>query len=303
MLVGERRAAGGHGQGHAGTVEADDVGVALADDGRAGRDDRGLGPVEPVQHLGLVVERRLGRVLVLALVARALAAGQDAAAEADGVAPVVVDREQDAGPEVVVQPAPAVHAGEAGALAQSLSSRSARVRRVPGVGRPADLEVAHHVAVEPPLAQVAAGGAGVGARKEPLVVPGHGAGHGVDELGPPLAALALVAVGVAQGDPGLARQPLDRRGEVDLLLLHDEVEDVALGLAAEAVEDVLVGVDRERRGLLGVERAQPGPLPPDPPQRRVLGDDGHDVGRGPYRSDVLVVDAHRGEVTGGGARA
>ena len=47
--------------------------------------------------------------------------------------------------------------------------------------------------------------------------------------------------------PALAASHSTAAGEVDLLLLHDEVDDVALGLAAEAVVHVLVGVDRERR--------------------------------------------------------
>src|SRR5690606_12909912 len=88
-------------------------------------------------------------------------------------------------------------------------------------------------------------------------------------------------------------EALDRRGEVDLLLLHDEADDVALRLAAEAVVDVHLRVDREGRGLLGVEGAQPRPLPPGPSQRGVLADDLHDVGRRPDRGDVLGVGAHR----------
>ena len=64
---------------------------------------------------------------------------------------------------------PRLFTREAGALAQALVEPQRPGERAPGVGRPADLEVAHHVAVEPPLTQVAAGSAGVGARKEPLV--------------------------------------------------------------------------------------------------------------------------------------
>src|SRR5690606_30962427 len=122
-------------------VEPDDVGVALADHCGALRHDRRLRSIEPVEDLGLVVERRLGRVLVLALVTGPLSAGEDAPAEADRVTPVVVDREPDAGTEVVVAPTPAVLPGEAGALGQVLVEPERPGERIPGVGRPPDLEV------------------------------------------------------------------------------------------------------------------------------------------------------------------
>ena len=71
--------------------------------------------------------------------------------------------------------------------------------------------------------------------------------HGLAQLAPRLAAVALGLVGVAEGDAGLGGQQLDRAGEVEVLDVADERDHVALGLAAEAVEDALLGVDRERR--------------------------------------------------------
>ena len=63
-------------------------------------------------------------------------------------------------------------------------------------------------------------------------------------------------------------------------------------LAAEAVVEALLGVDAERRRLLGVERAQPAPAPAHLLQRGVLADQGHDVGGRPDLGDLLVRYAH-----------
>ena len=125
------------------------------------------------------------------------------------------------------------------------------------------------------------------------MVPVDGLVHGVDELGPALAGLALALVGVAQGDPGPAGQQLDGGHEVEVLDLPDERDGVAPDLAAPAPVEAELLVHVERRRLLGVERAQA--RPSACPTRRswvywVITDD--DVGRGPHGHDVLVDDAH-----------
>src|SRR5918999_2543063 len=71
------------------------------------------------------------------------------------------------------------------------------------------------------------------------------------------------------------REHLHRVHEVEPLRLLYEPDRVALGLAAEAVEELVDGVDRERRRALVVERAQPGVARPHPPQ----------VGLRPYQLD------------------
>jgi hypothetical protein len=58
--------------------------------------------------------------------------------------------------------------------------------------------------------------------------------------------------------------------ELERLGLLDELEGVAALAAAEAVVQLLLGVDRERGGALVVERAQPGPARADPAQVRLL---------------------------------
>src|SRR5690606_38097188 len=127
---------------------------------------------------------------------------------------------------------------------------------VPGVGGPAEAVPAHDLAVEAPAAQVAAGLAGVGRGEQALVVPLDGPLDRVVQLLPAPPALPLGGVGVAQGDAGPGRQPLDRAGEVEVLDLPDEGDGVAGFLATEAVEEPLLAVDAEAGRLLGVERAQ-----------------------------------------------
>ena len=77
-----------------------------------------------------------------------------------------------------------------------------------------------------------------------------------------------------------------------MLDLAHERDDVALGPAAEAVVEALLLVDRERRGLLGVEGAQTLPAPADPLQLDVVADHRDEVGRLPNPDHVLVDDPH-----------
>jgi hypothetical protein len=84
----------------------------------------------------------------------------------------------------------------------------------------------------------------------------------LEELEQALAALA-VGVGPAAGlfvvelHAETVGQRLDRLGEVEVLLLFDEREQVAALAAAEAVVELLARVDRERRRLFFVKRAAP----------------------------------------------
>jgi hypothetical protein len=58
---------------------------------------------------------------------------------------------------------------------------------------------------------------------------------------------------VFQRDPGLFREKLHRRREVDLLEFLDEIDRAAVGAAPEALVELAVGDDVEGRGLLVVE--------------------------------------------------
>ena len=79
-------------------------------------------------------------------------------------------------------------------------------------------------------------------------------------------------------DPVAVGQQLDRLGEPEPLLLLDELDHVAADPAAEAVVELLLRVDRERRRALLVERAEPDLARAPAPQVGVGGDDLDDVG-------------------------
>ena len=72
-------------------------------------------------------------------------------------------------------------------------------------------------------------------------------------LGPRVLLLAL------QLDPVAVGQQLDRLGEPEPVLLFDELDHVAADPAAEAVVELVLGVDREGRRALVVERAEADP--------------------------------------------
>ena len=98
---GERRAQGGHHVGDPGLVQRDDVGVALHHDGAAGGGHASLRLIKPVEHLGLVEQRRFLGVQVLRL-----AGADDAAPEGHAVALGVEDGEHHALVEAVAHRAP-----------------------------------------------------------------------------------------------------------------------------------------------------------------------------------------------------
>ena len=81
--------------------------------------------------------------------------------------------------------------------------------------------------------------------------------HDAEQRLAPFAVELVLAAGVvADRDPGPCRQSLHGFDEVAALDAAEERDRVAGGLAAEAVVEALLGVDRERRRLLGMKRAQ-----------------------------------------------
>ena len=157
MLVGQRGATRRDRVRDAGERERHHVGVALADHDLTAADDLALRPVQAVEQPALLVDRRLGGVLVL----------RSVGAERRG------RRSRPASPRgrrSGTSAAPRnwscslfdlVHEREPGA---SMSSRDelllveVHAQPVPAVGRPPELELARRVAVEPAAAQVAARG-------------------------------------------------------------------------------------------------------------------------------------------------
>ena len=109
------------------------------------------------------------------------------------------------------------------------------------------------------------------------------AGGALEQLLQPRARLALllgarVLLLALELDPVAVGQRLDRVGEREPLLLLDELDHVAAHPAAEAVVELLLRVDRERRRALVVKRAQAGEAGARAAQVGVGGDDLDDVG-------------------------
>ena len=129
---------------------------------------------------------------------------------------------------------------------------------VPGARREADAEVLQRLLGEPALGQVLARLAGLLRLPEVVRVVG---GAAFQQLLQALAALPCglrprVLLLALQLDPVAVGERLDRLGEPEPLLLHHEAEDVARHPAAEAVVELVLGVDREGRRALVVERAE-----------------------------------------------
>ena len=104
--------------------------------------------------------------------------------------------------------------------------------------------------------EIAPGGHAARPRKLRLEPGSRGLHHAVERVALPLPCLgARVARG--QREPRIARQPLHRFREREALVPHDEADDIAVGAAAEAVEEALVLVHGEGGRLLLVEWAEP----------------------------------------------
>ena len=159
-------------------------------------------------------------------------------------------------------------------------------------GAEAEHETTRGVALETAAAQVAARLSPVGTAEQTLVVE---VDRGLCRLVQALLALALgreVRIVVAQRDVRPRREPLHRTHEVELLDLAHECDRVTALLATETKIGPELGVHRERRRLLGVERAQTLEATPDTLERDVLADEGDEIGGLANPLDVFVEDAH-----------
>jgi len=124
------------------------------------------------------------------------------------------------------------------------------------------------------------------------VVPVDRLGHRRHERAAPLVLAGGGGRVVVELDAGPVGEPLDGSGEVEVLRLADEGDDITAGLAAEAVVHAEARVERERRRPLGVERAQTLQPAADPLERDLFTDHGDDVGRLTDSGYVLVDDSH-----------
>lgn len=200
----------------------------------------------------------------------------------------------NAAAEAVDGAAPAV-LGEAGGdqllVAEALAAQIAG-EVVPAGRAVADAEVGGGRLVEAALGEELP--ADLGLRAVQLL--GVEAGGRLVRLDQPDALAALVggvvpALLVPQGDAGLGGEPLDHLRERQMVDLLHEGDRVAALLAAEAVEETLARAHLEGGGLLVVEGAESLEVATARvAQLEILGNDGVDRDRVPYRLHVVVID-------------
>ena len=258
MVVAERRTAGGDRRGHSRQVAGHHVGVALHHHRLGGAGHVAPRQVDAVEHLALLVDRRLGGVEVLRL--DPVVVEDPARPEPDRVAAGVADRPQQASAETVVGRAPHRHepAGDHLVVAEALLPQVGEQGVAVARGE-ADPEPVGRRLVEAALVQELPGHQRVGGGELPGVeLLRHPVGLDQPAAGGPLGPLvADVTVLAPQLHAVLVGEALDRLHEADPVDLHQEREDVAAFLAAEAVEELAGRGDMERRRLLVVEGAEP----------------------------------------------
>ena len=289
VIYAEGRPQRRHRIGEAGLVHGDDVGVALADDGRPGCRHGLLGAVVGKEVLALVEDRGVTGVEVLG---RVVGRTQDAAAKGDGPALLVVDGEHRPVVEPVGKAPRALHGKVGGdellgakALPAQVRDERAASRRVAKV--PA---TAHVRAKAAPGKVCARGGRSLAATThEHGVVVVVCQRQGLDQAvlarpaGRPPVLGKLDARAICQVANGVRKR--------EVLALHHVLEDVAaLAARAKAMPQARCRVHLERGGLLVVEGAASPELAAALAQLDRLAHQLHDVGGLADPLLVLVAD-------------
>ncbi|MCU0313384.1 MAG: hypothetical protein MUC84_04905 [Solirubrobacteraceae bacterium] len=296
LVVGERGAHQADGVHEARLVHRDHVGVALAEQHLPRLRRRRARQVGAEQVAALVVDGVVGRVDVL----RLLVGADGAPAEPEHAPARVAERELEPPAEEVVEVAVASAAREPRVEELLLGVAGApRVHehRVPRARRVADPEGAQRLLLEAAPEQVRPRLGGLLGLPEHPHVPRRGP---LEQLEQPLAALApargvRVLVDDLERHAVAVGEVLHRLAERQPLGQLDELEEVAALAAAEAVEDLLLGVDAERRRALVVERAGAHPLVPGAAQLGLRAHEVEHVGRVADALDRLGgVAGHRG---------
>src|SRR5262249_11926744 len=117
-----------------------------------------------------------------------------------------------------------------------------RDQRLPALGREAETKSSGDLGLDPALAEIGTRPL-TGGLPEGVDVGARGEIHRPEEL--LSARIGARPTLVGQRDPDALCQRADRLGERETILAHDETEGVAADSAAEAMEDVLLGVDGE----------------------------------------------------------
>jgi hypothetical protein len=246
LLGGQVGAEGRHRVPEPRLVERQHVHVPLDDDDLAGLADGRPRLVEAVQQLALLEQRRLGRVEVLRQ-----RVAEHPTGEADEPPERVAHREHEALTEAVVAPT-ALVLGDQAELEQVVVAHplgeQVLEQAVPAIGREAQPPGRRGGVLDAAVAQVGLGRATGQAGAE----VGQGGLVHLQQVAP----APLPRRAAAHLDAHPLAEEAQRVAELHALGPHHELEGVALGAAAEAVEEAAVDVDVERRGALGMEGAQ-----------------------------------------------
>ena len=182
----------------------------------------------------------------------------DAAAKAHHLAPMVEDGQHQAIAELIVKPA--IFIGDNQARRQKFlltisPPRHLLQKPIPRVGGSAHTEVHRHLAGNPPLFQIVADSLALLGQQHFVVPPRRFLVQLQQALALPLGTLvAAVALWHFHARP--LGEELHRLGEGQVFHLHNEVDDPAALMAAEAVINLLARIDGERGRLFIVERTQ-----------------------------------------------
>ncbi len=289
LHLGEGGAGGGDNVFNSGHVDGDAVHLAFDEEGEAEGADVGFRLVEVEKDLAFAIEGGLGRVEIFRDVAALFVLGvEGAAGEGDGLALFVGDGEGDAFAEAGVELALAsvgllFGAEEAAGAEDGVREvfRQLLAHVVEVVGGVADAEFGDRVGGDAASGQVFAGACGLGTFEGGFEVL-RGGFVDVDELAAEAGFAGFFGraeLALGEGDAALGGDDADGLGEADVFHLHDEGEDVALFVAAEAVEVAVGGVDGEGAGFFFVEGAEAGVvLGSGFAQLDVVADDADDVG-------------------------
>src|SRR5579883_73751 len=278
VLCGQRRTAGCHDGGEARGGHTDRIHVAFDQDDAVLLAHALFRPVQIVEHVALLIYRRFRRVQVLGLIV----GGQRASAEGDDAAAAVVDRKHQAVAEDLVGAAVVALAHQAGLFDQrgrELALLEEPQQRAAAAVRVAQPELIGGFRRHAAFGEVGARGFARGRvqiRAEMLL---RDLVHLVER-----AALPRVLVGILRafrhGNAVALGKGLEGFVEAQSFDLHDEVEHVAAGAAAEALVELVRGIDGKRGRLLVMEGAQAGiAVRARPFQPNVLADHADDVDR------------------------
>ncbi len=292
MLVRHRGSQRGHRVPDTCRGQGDNVHVSLHDE-RAARATHGVSvPVEPVEDLPLVVDRRFGRVEVLR--PSLSTPVQHAAPEADDPSRERLDRKDEPPPEAVVGLRRALRRGRKADLQQQVLREAVLGRRlserVPFIGSPSQAEALGRLCIDSPALHIGPSAPTRPRIQELLAKPAPS-----ERVRLVMRLKGVVSISAASShlvdlDAKALPEGLHRILEVHASPLHHEREDVARLPTSKTLVKALVGHHVERRRPVVVERTLPLPILARPLERHALADDAYEIGSRPDFLHEIVGD-------------